>query len=235
MTGCVWSRTTHLIKQTSLSRTGACLAARDRQPFGGLSIMTKNKKWMQFPHAEYHAWYSMVRRCHNPRDANFARYGGRGIHVCDRWRNNFRAFLADMGLRPTPDHSLDRRDNDAGYTPENCRWATRSVQQRNREVVVRAGGATRAGNRWRAQIQVNGRRVILGHFETKAEASRVYRQAALQAFIMSEVVAAATDPLTRYDRCANCGFAGRHSPPPQRSFNPLRYGPLPAGPRRPPR
>jgi len=74
----------------------------------------------------------MRERCGNPKNAAYSLYGGRGITVCDRWRDSFEAFLADVGRRPSPVHSLDRIDNNLGYAPSNVRWAPRSVQQRNR-------------------------------------------------------------------------------------------------------
>jgi len=78
---------------------------------------------------EYHTWVSMKQRCTNPNDPAYSYYGGRGITVCERWLNSFEHFLADMGQRPTPDHSLDRYpDNDRGYEPGNCRWATPKEQ-----------------------------------------------------------------------------------------------------------
>jgi len=154
------------------------------------------KQWVEYPVAEYSAWYNMVQRCHNPHHPAFVWYGARGIEVCERWRDDFSQFLSDMRPRP-PGHSLDRIDNDAGYTPENCRWATRSVQQRNRNMVLRARGTFRIGDRWRAAIRVNGCPIVLGTFGTKAEASRVYRQAAVQALLTTELVTAALAPLTR--------------------------------------
>lgn len=85
---------------------------------------------------EYKAWKAMRERCNNPRCRHFANYGGRGIKVCARW-SDFALFLADMGRKPTPKHSIDRVDNDKGYEPENCRWATPSEQACNRQNTVR--------------------------------------------------------------------------------------------------
>lgn len=79
---------------------------------------------------EYYIWNGMIRRCHNPKNKDYQRYGGRGIQVCERWRRDFSAFLVDMGPRP-PNKSIDRINNDGNYEPLNCRWATAKEQRQN--------------------------------------------------------------------------------------------------------
>lgn len=96
--------------------------------------------------AVYRVWSQMKRRCLNPDDASFCKYGARGIMVCDRWQNSFEAFLDDMGPRPEG-HSIERIDNNGNYEPSNCRWATTKEQVRNKR-----------NNVWG---ELNGQRLIL--------------------------------------------------------------------------
>lgn len=89
----------------------------------------------------YASWIAMRERCQNPNATKFLLYGGRGINVCDEWQS-FERFAADMGPRPSLDHSIEREDGNGDYQPSNCRWATYTEQNRNRSNVRRIDGKT---------------------------------------------------------------------------------------------
>lgn len=90
--------------------------------------LTRGKKYQS---KVYNAWSHMKQRCENPKAPNYESYGGRGIAVCERWRNSFEAFYEDMGKPPTPGHSIGRRNNNGNYEPDNCRWETETQQANN--------------------------------------------------------------------------------------------------------
>jgi hypothetical protein len=87
-------------------------------------------------HSEYLSWGAMKSRVLNPNDHAYPRYGGRGIGICEEWQSSFEAFLRDMGAKPGPGYSLERRDNNGDYCPANCCWATVPEQLDNRRITV---------------------------------------------------------------------------------------------------
>lgn len=111
----------------------------------------------------YRIWLGMKERCLNPGYKQYESYGGRGINVCARWSSDFMAFLADMGERPSPKHSLDRIDNDKGYEPGNVRWATPAEQTRNtrRNRYIEADGQRLTIEDWSQKTGIPSRLISL--------------------------------------------------------------------------
>jgi len=105
---------------------------------------------------EYKAWCHIIDRCTNQKYPEFKYYGGRGITICERWRLDFMSFLVDVGSRPSKAHSIDRIDNNAGYFPGNCRWATKSEQTKNRRVTkfIEHNGLTLCLTDWARRIGI---------------------------------------------------------------------------------
>lgn len=128
---------------------------------------------------EYRHWGRMKERCYSVNHRSYPRYGGRGIKVCDRWLgpNGFSNFLADMGPKPSPEHTVDRIDSDKDYSPENCRWATVDEQNNNRgdyNVRLEVRGETRTVSEWAHHLGI---------------APTVLRQRLLRGWSAEEVVA----------------------------------------------
>lgn len=113
--------------------------------------------------AEYGHWRNIITRCCDSRNKHYAAYGARGILICDRWKigtgtmHGFECFVADMGRRPSPKHSIDRIDNDGNYEPGNCRWATNKEQSLNRRTnnLLTARGETLPLGVWAERAGVN--------------------------------------------------------------------------------
>jgi len=132
----------------------------------------------------YECWKNMRRRCYSPNTMQYADYGGRGIKVCVRWQK-FENFLEDMG-QPPKGLTLDRKDNDGDYTPDNCRWATRTEQKLNQRMSKRNTSGTvgvywhKINQQWEAKIKPNGVLLHLGSFLDKGDAVRARQQAELK-------------------------------------------------------
>ena len=133
--GTIVHRPLHLVRRGHTKSCG-CLRAEKAAINGVQSLFYPSptlKHGEAHRTAEYRAWKAMKERCSYPSHVRFDRYGGRGIEVCERWRNSYEAFLADMGRKPSPKHSLDRHpDNNGNYEPGNVRWATPSEQAWNK-------------------------------------------------------------------------------------------------------
>lgn len=124
---------------------------------GVMSAATKHgltSKGQRSP--EMDAWWNMISRCTNPSNPAYKRYGGRGIGVCQSWMDSFGNFWVDMGFRPEG-MTLERIDNSKGYSPENCRWATRRDQANNRDCnrVISARGKTMTIAYWCRETGIN--------------------------------------------------------------------------------
>ncbi len=100
--------------------------------------------------SEYKIWKGIRKRCFNNKTKFFHNYGGRGISICKRWLASFPNFFKDMGPRPSPQHSIDRINNNKGYSPSNCRWVTRKEQNSNtrRTVKITINGTTKCIVHW---------------------------------------------------------------------------------------
>lgn len=107
--------------------------------------------------SEFLAWREIKYRCNTKTAKAYPYYGGRGITVCERWMNSFENFLTDMGTKPSTSHSIDRIDNSKGYSPENCRWATKREQISNRRnaLKVEAFGIIMSPTDWAKVIKMN--------------------------------------------------------------------------------
>lgn len=102
-------------------------------------------------HPLYSTWLGIRQRCYNPTATSYKNYGARGIRVCERW-NSFRDFVADMGPKPTPEHWIERIDNDGDYGPFNCVWALPVAQRANQRPQERPAKPDKPKKHWRDRL-----------------------------------------------------------------------------------
>ena len=129
-------------------------------------------------HRLYDAWNNMMCRCYNPKIPNYKYYGARGITVCDEW-HDVKKFIDDMYPDYIEGLTLDRIDNDKGYSKDNCRWTNQIVQSRNTRVLYSHNTSGYRGvfrcqktNKWVSQISINNKNIRIGYFDTIIEAAK---------------------------------------------------------------
>ena len=138
--------------------------------------------------ALYIRWGSIVQRCYTKNNKDYSKYGGRGIVMCDEWRNDFISFYNwAITNGYSKDLSIDRIDNDKGYSPDNCRWTTREVQNRNTRKLMTNNTSGYRGvtfnhnnKKWICRISVDKKRINLGYFEDALEAAKTYDKYVLE-------------------------------------------------------
>jgi len=125
---------------------------------------------------EYKTWINIKTRCYNKNTLYYFNYGGRGISVCDRWKNSFLLFFSDMGKRPTSKHSIERKNNNGNYEPSNCFWATKVEQshnnriQRNSKTGIPGVRYNEKSEKFIVRITANWKEIHIGCYKTLGEA-----------------------------------------------------------------
>lgn len=158
---------------TGNTKSCGCLSAETRKKVNTKHGMCRS--------VEYNTWRGMLERCNNPKNIAYQRYGGRNITVCDRWYK-FENFFEDMGFRPK-ELTIERRDNEEGYSKTNCYWANKTVQSRNRRISktnktgVRGVRWNKVSKRYQVNIGCGYKQLFLGCFTELEQAVEARKQA----------------------------------------------------------
>ena len=139
------------LKSSASTSCGCKRAERNNHTTHGKSGSLTHKRWI-----------SMRKRCMDKNASNYPKYGGAGIRVCDEWAHSFDTFLRDMGECPGPEFTLDRKNNALGYSPSNCRWATRTEQARNTTTnrLLQYEGKSLCVEEWACVLGINPRTIM---------------------------------------------------------------------------
>ena len=146
----------------------------------------------------YNTWTNIKTRILNSKNKEYNDYGGRGITICEEWKNDFMSFYNWAMLNGYSDElSIDRIDNDGNYEPSNCRWTTRTIQSRNQRIYKSNTSGYKGvcynknNNKYKAQIKVNNKSIYLGYFQTAVEGAVAYNnyiiENNLEGFILNEI------------------------------------------------
>ena len=165
-----------------------------------LKKLEYNKKHGMTDIRLYGIWGDIKDRALNPKHNHYINYGGRGITICDEWKNDFKSFYDWSilnGYEENKSLSIDRIDNDGNYCPDNCRWTTRIIQGRNRRIRkdntsgYKGVSYYKKTGRYGAKIRVNKKRIHLGYFQTAVEAGIAYNnyilENNLEGFILNKI------------------------------------------------
>lgn len=138
-----------------------------------MSIINFKHGKSEYP--EYKIWTSMKKRCLNKNNPGFKNYGARGIFVCDEWINSFESFINYMGHKPTKNHSIERIDNNDGYYPKNCKWATKKEQANNQRsnVLLTAFGKEKSITEWSRVLNFSSQKLSFRLFKAKNKYSLI--------------------------------------------------------------
>ena len=163
-------------------------------------LSNRNKTHGLFHTRLYNTWADIKRRTLNPKNKRYSYYGGRGITICNEWKNDFMSFYNWAMLNGYEENkgiSIDRIDNDENYCPENCRWTTSIVQNRNKRIRkdntsgYKGVSYFKDGNKYKAVITINKEKIHLGLFPTAVEAGIAYNnyiiENNLEGFILNEI------------------------------------------------